>query len=738
MSAARWPWWSWLVPWIALWLSELPLLLWNWGFTLSKAGAWGPLLPLGMYLGFGFFAAALGMLLGIADRLVKQRPGQHFAESVALEPGPRYAFRWAACTAWGVFAGALICYALFFKNPLSSPAAAWISTLLGFAFAAYLTMFLMRWADPAPAPRLALLLGLIAVGSFAVQPGRLPVAGGAGSKPNVLLITIDTCNRDHLSTYGYHLPTTPTLTAIAEEGVKFNSAWCQVALTGPSHGSIFSGLHPQAFGVYDNAKPLPLWLETLAERFRAAGYYTLGIPGNLVMLEAYNMHQGFDRYPQRSNQRGIKALQWEHTLPWRVWRVMWNSRRTSAVMVHNADYQNEHLLESLPLAGSRPWFTWLHYFDAHAPYEAEDTLLLEPRELPDADLDYLGSIPGLFDLSHVALQPLYGDCFLQHHEVKPLVASPEEIRDLIRIYDAQLRHIDNALNRLWSALKESGQLDNTLVIITADHGEALFDRGYFGHSFFLHNDEMRVPLIIWYGDQLRPREVAEPVGLTDLAPTIYDLTGITPPAAWKKWPQWAGKSLRPLLEDQPNANAEYSAVYMERFDHSRGIVTAAGQKLIYQAVMGKTERAARPWYGPQWLWFDLNRDPEEVWNLAGRDAQTLPDQRYREFHQLQGQLFGLSRQIDGAPVEDLNFQQYLEAAVSEKEAEMLRSLGYLQGPGGASKSEAECEQPVAFTTPAAAFQRLTGMDPTPPRMGYDTYRYVEEEGAADPVPEEDA
>lgn len=715
--AVAWPWWAWAIPWIGLWLMEAPLLTWNWGFTLSKVGALGPLLPLGMYLGMGMVCSTAAALVGWIFRRIQK--------SSETETQSRWLFRCSIAIAWGALAGGLGLYSLLFSNPLQSQWQAQGATLLGAALGGMLSLLLARLIDPAPPQRIGQLALLLLVGSLVAMPSRLPVWAGSASQPNVLLLSIDTVNVRHLSTYGYDKETTPNLTRIANEGVLFENAWCHVALTGPSHGSIFSGLQPQAFHVYDNAKPLPLPLETLAELFREKGYFTLGIPGNLVMLEAYNMHQGFDRYPQRSQERGVKSLQWEHTLPWRIRRVMWNDRATTALMVHNAQSQNRHFFESLPLAGSRRWFTWLHYFDAHAPYEAPADMLLEPRELPDQDLSSLGSIPGLFNLSHVALEPLYGHCFLQHHQVNPLVASPEEIRDLIRIYDAQLRYLDQALGELFDRLRASGELDNTIIVICGDHGEALFERGYFGHSFFLHDDEMRVPLIVWYGDKLKPDRVKRPVALSDIAPTIAEMAGLRPPAAWKRHPALAGRSMVRLLngEDDPT----FETVYMARFDHARGMVTADQQKLVYQAVLGKTALAARPWNGPQWLWFDLKEDPKEELNLAGRDLTTIPDNAYQRLLRLQGPLLGLSRDIDGVPAEDINFQQYLEAAVSEQEAAMLRSLGYLQGPSSSGpQSEAACEQPVRYTPAAERWRSETGVDPRPTPMGFQTYLWPED------------
>jgi hypothetical protein len=190
--------------------------------------------------------------------------------------------------------------------------------------------------------------------------------------------------------------------------------------------------------------------------------------------------------------------------------------------------------------------------------------------------------------------------------------------------------------------------------------------------------------------------------------------------------------MRKLLEGQDDP--AFNAVYLARYDHARGVVNADGEKLVYQAVMGKTKGAARPWAGPQWLWFDLKADPAETTNLAGNDVTLIPEARYQSMLGLQGTLFGLSREIDGAPTEDLNYQQFLASAVSPEEIEMLKSLGYLQGPASANpKSQSQCIQPIAYTDDAAAYRDATGIDPLPKPMGFLTYILPPEyQDSADP------
>ncbi|HYE79098.1 MAG TPA: sulfatase [bacterium] len=715
-----WPLWIALVPWLTLALVEFPFLISEWGFGLSKHGPVGIVAAAAVYVIVGLLTTAVGAVIG-------RFTSAHNA------PGGlgQWLFVWNAGWAWGVLGLGLWIHALLFGMPPGSPLLAFTSAVLGialaFALAAGFSALAMRHR-PVRAAIAVLALPALIAGSIALGPA-------GGGKPNVLLITIDTCNLSRLSTYGYAQETTPNLTRIAQEGAKFTQAYCHVALTGPSHGSIFTGLAPHAFGVYDNAFPLPFRSQTLAEQFRAHGYFTAGIPGNVVMQERYAFHQGFNRYPQRSAENGLRALQWERLLlfralrrmwgiepeavtPGRLTRLIWGPEARPSIFIHNAVHQNRHALEAVDYAGRQDWFMWLHYFDAHAPYEAHSDNLLQPLLSNSPQLKGLGSINGLFNLSYIGLQPLYGNCFLKQHNVKPVVAAPEEIEDLRRVYDAQLRHIDENLGLLMQQLESRGELDNTLVIVTADHGEALFDRGYFGHSYFLHQDEMHVPLIVWWPDKIPPKVIDTPVALTDLAPTICSLAGVPPIDAWSgPAEQYAGHDLSPWLTgDVPPS---HPPVYLMRFDHARGVVTPEGEKLIFQATLGTTPFAVRPWKGDQWLWFNGIADPGETLDLSAGDPRSLPDDTFRRFNQLQGFLDTLARQYDGASVNDINYQAYLIAAASEKEEALMRSIGYLQGTGGGTGTltEAQCAQPVEYTPAAQAALlegRMAPVQPPPP------------------------
>ncbi|HYE79099.1 MAG TPA: sulfatase [bacterium] len=715
-TAVTLPWWAPAIPWFILWLVELPYAVWLWGFSLSKVGPLGHPLALAAYLGIGVLWGLLGWIA--APLIVGVR------RTRTHRPALEWHLIWAAIGAWGILGVGTALDFLLFRDGAATPFTGLAATLLGALVGLSVGRGLVRSlihppkgdvANPSRPGRTLLVLALFAAlfSAGKIAGNISPPRPGDPKPPNVLLVTLDTVNIARVSAYGYHLRTTPTLERLAREGVSFTQAYAHVPLTGPSHATIFTGLQPQAFEVYENARPMPYGVATLAETFRGHGFFTAGIPATKMMRELHHFHQGFDRYPERSAENGIKSLPWTRLLPCRYIKQVWGRSVDFSHLIDDAKYSNRHALESVAYAAHRPWFMWVHYYDPHAPYHAPPEHYQQQLDTPGFDAATLGSVDGLFDLSYTALSPLLGACFLKQQGVSPLVASPTEIEDLRRTYDAQLHYTDTYLGKLLDELKSSGQLENTLVVVTADHGEALYDRGYFGHNYFLHQDEVHVPLIFWWPGKIAPKTIDLPVGLVDLAPTIRTLAGLPHPTPWTTTrTEWKGRDRAAWLTGQPPAEAE--PVYLQQFSFSRAVVTPTKEKLIFQAVQGDTQHAANPWTGDKWLRYDLSRDPQGLYDL---DIDPQPDAiierresretAFRELTRLQGILDAEARDVEGTGVNDINYAGYLGLALSKAELEALRSLGYFQGNSAAlEENQAECRQEPEYTAAAKTYREV--------------------------------
>jgi len=320
----------------------------------------------------------------------------------------------------------------------------------------------------------------------------LPLAAGAGAcseavpaPPNLLVVSIDTCRADHLSVYGYGRATSPALEALAARGVVFDRAYAQVPDTTPSHASLFTAVHPAVHGSA-NGVPLDEGATTLAELLRDAGYRTAGFVSSATMSRRQSgLAQGFETYDD--------ALTHD---PQGVGRAV--ERR--------AGETTERALAWLDGAGGEPFFLFVHYFDAHTRYD------------PPSPYDelFLGDLPEPDPIPEERIPPYarLGDATdLEHYKA---------------LYDGELRYVDDQLGRLIGALDARGLDDDTLVVVTSDHGEDMGEHGvYFSHGWTLFDPALHVPLVFRYPPGLPAgRRVEALARSTDVMPTILELLDV--------------------------------------------------------------------------------------------------------------------------------------------------------------------------------------------------------------------
>ena len=279
--------------------------------------------------------------------------------------------------------------------------------------------------------------------------------------PNVLLITIDTVRADHVGAYGATMGATPTIDRLAREGVRFADATSQAPLTGPAHTAILTGQYPARLGVRDNATtPIPAGTATLASVLKSRGYRTAGFVGAFILGPEYGFAQGFDRFDAtfaRFNA-GMKLQA---------------QRRAGDVTAAALKWL------SPPSNPPSPWFAWVHYYDAHAPYEPPQAFRARFPKSP---------------------------------------------------YDGEIAYVDSNIAKLVAALEQSGQLDRTLVVVLADHGEGLGDHGEQEHGLFLYESVLHVPWIMRLPAHASAGAVVKTqVRAIDVLPTIAAVVGASAP-----------------------------------------------------------------------------------------------------------------------------------------------------------------------------------------------------------------
>ncbi len=364
--------------------------------------------------------------------------------------------------------------------------------------------------------------------------------------PSVLWIVLDTLRADHTSVAGYSRPTTPALEEWSKLGITFDMARSPAGWTLPSHLTMFTGLWPSQHGARVD-RPYFGTAPTLAEHLRARGYATAGIVANVRMCNrAYGVGRGFDTfvdYPWNNEVSceaglfnsavGSSLLEIGRRLLLPVPRAYpFNFRYSSRVIADRASYWLDDVSrrnESTAPGSKRPFFLFLNFFDVHGPYlpSARAKRLFFTCPLPPERL----ASPGCgWDALQAAAAAAAAEKASRRQEL-------EEVRRRLEdLYDECIHETDAELGQFLAGLRQSGQLANTWVVITSDHGEHFGEHNQFGHGSSLYNEVTHVPLILIppLGPEgpgqdptpaLRGLRIGVPVSTRDLARTLAELTG---------------------------------------------------------------------------------------------------------------------------------------------------------------------------------------------------------------------
>jgi arylsulfatase A-like enzyme len=438
-----------------------------------------------------------------------------------------------------------------------------------------------------------------------------------GSLPNILFITIDTLRADHVSSYGYHLKTTPNIDRLASEGARFENAYAAVPLTGPSHFSIFTGRYPQEHGARINGVAVPAnskWL-SLPQILHKFGYTNAAfVSAWPLTARLTGLNRWFDLYDDELS---------------RSYRVFTSMRFAEDV--------TPRVLRWLQKKPKQPFFAWVHYFDPHEPYDLRERF---------ASSEKIGDAPaGLPD-------------------------PDPAMRDRIYRYDSEVAYTDHYIGRLLESLDALGLRDSTLVALTSDHGESLGEHGYVGHGRQLSENTMRVPLIVRYPEKVEAGQVIhENITLLDLTPTLLDFS-VAGRITQDQIPlSFAGMSLAPAItggDKLPERPIRY--------------VTFAGKKAMaprwlswmwvpgdtrLPLFLGETEGTRKLIWSPR-------KEELAVYDLAQDAFELDPDVFSKNDRTYQSEIPGMQRWFDSTNLEDA------ETKLSERDTEILKSLGYVQ------------------------------------------------------------
>lgn len=344
--------------------------------------------------------------------------------------------------------------------------------------------------------------------------------GAAAEKPpNILLVVWDTVRSDHLSLYGYELETTPFVDEWAENARVYENAVSAAGSTVPSHASIFTGLLPSEHGANNDHKFLDDQFATLAECLSKGGYDTYAWAANPHISAVHNFDQGFDRVEHPWDERWIARAQKllrrkldptdsSSELPERIREGSGRSWDVKASGNLAREALGRWLERPKRAAGEKPWFAFINYMEAHRPFIPSRRLrraLMTPEQVAASYTVDRG------------WESLWSFNFGLHEY------SEEELEVMERTYDATLLELDGLFQELLDDLEARGELDNTVIVLTADHGEHLGEHHLLDHQYSLYEGLLRVPLVVHYPRLFEPGRDPQPVSTPDIFPTLLEL-----------------------------------------------------------------------------------------------------------------------------------------------------------------------------------------------------------------------
>lgn len=423
---------------------------------------------------------------------------------------------------------------------------------------------------------------------------------------NVLVVVWDTVRADRLSPWGAERPTTPWLAEAARDAVLFEQAHSPGIWTLPAHASMFTGLPPETTGADERW----LWLDghhrTVAEHFADQGYATFAMAANTLLCDDTNLLQGFRvrwaSYDPR-HRHAARELTMAKLMPGDVSQELAPGYEPPAHGARNAEWSRARFKESAPLISDRflawvdhrkdpeaPFFAYVNFMEAHTPRlpsEASREAVIDNRWTIRRGL----TTPA----SHIRLH--FYNFGKQRY-------SPRDKQAINAVYDATLRDLDDATRDLFAGLEDRGLLDDTIVVLTSDHGENLSDHGLFNHRFALWETLTHVPLVVWH-PQLGPGRRPDPVSTRDLFGTVARLAHVDVPDGLGDW--WTAPSpvvtwlAEPLRREIETVKAVHPSVEVEPWLKSGHAVVRGTDKLI-----------------------TLSDGTEAVYDLAGDSGETTP------------------------------------------------------------------------------------------------------------------
>jgi arylsulfatase A-like enzyme len=432
--------------------------------------------------------------------------------------------------------------------------------------------------------------------------------------PNMILISVDCLRADHVGAYGYERDTTPGIDAFAEESAVYETAIATSSFTLPTHASMLTGLPPSIHGATVRSM-IPRSVPYLPELLAEAGYRVNAVVSAAFLAPSYGFSRGFHTYEHSSGKAA-------------------NLVDDAIALLREGEGQSQ--------------FLFLHLFDIHWPYTPPRELISRFEERPN-------------DISSL----------LERVERRETPRSAEEIEQIVGLYDGAILYVDQELSRFFEALQDLQLYDKSLIVLTADHGEAFYEHDHWEHARpWLHDgpglyeEVIHIPLIVKWPGQASGARIGNVVSQGDIFPTLLEAAGLKSPNGWTC-------SLRRYLEGTPDvprrhpviaeftAFSKHNGASMQvalRSKHYKYIATLRSDVLdeIYSGGIDEEEL------------YDMAADPGETRNLIGESGIDVG--RYRR---------ALRAYLEEAEKSRLQ-RRGQEVNLDEANRDRLKELGYIE------------------------------------------------------------
>ena len=448
------------------------------------------------------------------------------------------------------------------------------------------------------------------------RPGR---PGRPGRK--VVLVSIDTLRADHLGCYGYGKDTSPNSDALARDAALFDNVYAPTSWTLPAHVSLLTSLSCFRHGVNLESDTIDRSLPTLADLLRSNGFYCAAVTGGGFVGAVFGFSKGFDLYAQSENS-----------------------------LVDSAATTFDAAAKWIDANGDKDFFLFIHTYQPHGPYVPPppyDRMFLDPEPLWTM-IDIGGHIGGPYGI------------------FKEL--PDQERRNIVGLYDGEVRSTDDGLvGPLIAKLKDLKIYDETMIVVTSDHGEEFFEHGSWEHGRALYDESLKVPLIIKFpGSKFRGKRIEPFVRLIDIMPTVMDVFGIE-----EEGFDLDGRSLLPLIKGREKSDraalAYLAGGVLSSPVPEKLAITDGRSKVILNRPYSREALGAFLFPPPPYVeveTFDLEADPRERTNIVSRKASWT------------GNLVALMQEIQNKGGARSGGKAEIDAETKQK----LRALGYIRRP----------------------------------------------------------